>query len=100
VLTVRSAHGRVDLRDLMRKLGKRDIMSVLIEGGAEINAAALKAGLVDKVVIFLAPLLMTGTDSLCSIGGSSPARLSQALKLRDVSAKFIGKDLMIEGYIR
>ena len=100
VLRVKSAHGRVDLRDLMRKLGKRDIMSVLIEGGAEINAAALKAGLVDKVVIFLAPLLMTGTDSLCSIGGSSPARLSQALKLRDVSAKFIGKDLMIEGYIR
>ncbi len=100
VLTVKSAHGRVDLRDLMKKLGKRDIMSALIEGGAEINASVLKAGLVDKVVMFLAPLLMTGTDSLCSIGGSSPAMLSQALKLRDVSAKFIGKDLMVEGYIQ
>jgi diaminohydroxyphosphoribosylaminopyrimidine deaminase/5-amino-6-(5-phosphoribosylamino)uracil reductase len=100
VLTVKSAHGRVDLRDLMKKLGKRDIMSMLIEGGAEINASALKAGLVDKVVMFLAPLLMTGRDSLCSIGGSSPARLSQALRLREVSAKFVGKDLMIEGYLR
>lgn len=100
VLTIRSAHGRVDLRDLMKKLGKRDIMSALIEGGAEINASALKAGLVDKVVMFLAPLLMTGTDSLCSIGGSSPAKLSQAIKLRDVSVKFVGKDLMVEGYIR
>jgi diaminohydroxyphosphoribosylaminopyrimidine deaminase/5-amino-6-(5-phosphoribosylamino)uracil reductase len=100
VLAVKSSHGRVDLRDLMKKLGKQDIMSVVIEGGAEINAAALKAGLVDKVVMFLAPLLMTGTNSLCSIGGSSPAKLSQALKLRNMSAKFIGKDLMVEGYLR
>lgn len=100
VLTIKNAHGRVDLRDLMKKLGEKDIMSVLIEGGAEINASALKAGLVDKVVMFLAPLLMTGTDSLCSIGGSSPARLSQALKLQDVTTQFVGKDLMVEGYIR
>ncbi len=99
-LTVKGAHGRVDLRDLMKKLGKQGIMSVVIEGGAEINAAALKGGLVDKVVMFLAPLLMTGTNSLCSIGGSSPAKLRQALKLRNVSAKFIGEDLMVEGYIR
>jgi diaminohydroxyphosphoribosylaminopyrimidine deaminase/5-amino-6-(5-phosphoribosylamino)uracil reductase len=100
VLTVKSAHGRVDLRDLMKKLAKRDIMSVLIEGGAEINASALNAGLVDKVVMFLAPLLMTGTDSLCSIGGSSPAKLSQALKLQEVTTQFVGKDLMVKGYIR
>jgi diaminohydroxyphosphoribosylaminopyrimidine deaminase / 5-amino-6-(5-phosphoribosylamino)uracil reductase len=100
VLTIKSEHGRVDLRDLMKKLGKRDIMSALIEGGAEINASALKAGLVDKVVMFLAPLLMTGTDSLCSIGGSSPVKLGQALKLQDVTAEFIGKDLMVKGYIR
>jgi diaminohydroxyphosphoribosylaminopyrimidine deaminase/5-amino-6-(5-phosphoribosylamino)uracil reductase len=100
VLTVRGLRGRVDLRDLMKKLGKRGIMSVLIEGGAEINASALKAGLVDKVVLFLAPLLMSGTDSLCSIGGSSPVKLSQALTVREVTARFIGKDLMIEGYLK
>ncbi len=100
VLTIKNARGRVDLRDLMKKLGKRDIMSVLIEGGAEINASVLKAGLVDKVVMFLAPLLMTGTNSLCSIGGSSPAKLSQALRLQDVTTRFVGKDLMVTGYIR
>ena len=100
VLMIKRVHGRVDLRDLMKRLGKRDIMSVLIEGGAEINASALKAGLVDKVVMFLAPLLMTGTDSLCSIGGASPAKLSQALKLLEVTAEFIGNDLMVTGYIR
>lgn len=100
VIRTKSRNGRVDLRDLMRRLGKRNIMSVLIEGGAEINASALKAGIVDKVVAFVAPLLMTGTDSLCCIGGESPSRLSQALRLRDLSVKFVGEDLMVEGYVR
>jgi diaminohydroxyphosphoribosylaminopyrimidine deaminase/5-amino-6-(5-phosphoribosylamino)uracil reductase len=100
VLSVKSTQGRVDLRDLMRKLGKMGIMSVLIEGGAEINASALKAGIVDKVVIFIAPLLMTGKDSLCSIGGVSPLKLGHAVKLSNVTSRFIGQDLMITGYAR
>ncbi len=75
-------------------------MSVLVEGVAEINASILNACAADKVILFLAPRLMTGRDSLCSIGGSSPARLSQTVDLKDVTARFVGHDLMIEGYIR
>jgi diaminohydroxyphosphoribosylaminopyrimidine deaminase/5-amino-6-(5-phosphoribosylamino)uracil reductase len=100
VLSVKSVRGRVDLRDLMMKLGKRDIMSVLIEGGAEINFSALKSGIVDKAVLFVAPVLMTGRDALCSIGGISPIKLSQALRLHDVTTHFVGQDLMIEGYLK
>jgi diaminohydroxyphosphoribosylaminopyrimidine deaminase/5-amino-6-(5-phosphoribosylamino)uracil reductase len=100
VLTVKSAQGRVDLRDLMRKLGKRDITSVLIEGGAEINFSALKSGIVDKAVLFIAPMVMAGKDALCSIGGTSPVKLNQALKLHDVTARFVGQDLMVEGYLK
>jgi diaminohydroxyphosphoribosylaminopyrimidine deaminase/5-amino-6-(5-phosphoribosylamino)uracil reductase len=99
VLTVKSDHGRVDLRDLMKKLGKMNIMSVLIEGGAEINASALRAGIVDKVVLFIAPMVMTGRDSLCSIGGTSPRRLSGAIRLRGAETRVVGQDLVIEGYI-
>ncbi len=100
VLLIKSAQGRVDLHDLMKKLGAMDIMSVLIEGGAEVHASAIKAGIVDKVVLFIAPALMTGRDSLCSIGGISPARLSRVIRLTNVTSRFVGKDLMIEGYIR
>ena len=99
VLLVKSAQGRVDLRDLMRKLGKREIMSVLVEGGAEVHASAIKAGIADKVVLFIAPMLMTGADSLCSIGGISPTRLDKAVRLKDVTSRFAGNDLMVEGYI-
>jgi diaminohydroxyphosphoribosylaminopyrimidine deaminase/5-amino-6-(5-phosphoribosylamino)uracil reductase len=100
VLFVKSSNGHVDLRDLMKNLGRKDIVSVLIEGGAEVHASAIRSGIADKVVFFVAPMLMTGRDSLCSIGGISPLQLSQAVRLRDVTSHSLGEDLMIEGYIR
>ncbi|MDH4161161.1 MAG: bifunctional diaminohydroxyphosphoribosylaminopyrimidine deaminase/5-amino-6-(5-phosphoribosylamino)uracil reductase RibD [Nitrospirota bacterium] len=100
VVITRAAQGRVDLKDLMKKLGMRSIMSLLIEGGAEVHASALKAGIVDKAVIFIAPMLMTGKDSLCSIGGRSPAKLAQAVKFSEAEVDTVGDDLMVEGYIQ
>jgi diaminohydroxyphosphoribosylaminopyrimidine deaminase/5-amino-6-(5-phosphoribosylamino)uracil reductase len=100
ILLARGRKGQVDLKYLMKMLGSFGITSVLIEGGAEVNASALKSGIVDKVVMFIAPKLMTGTDSLCCIGGRSPARLSRAVTLHEVTSRLVGRDLMIEGYIR
>lgn len=100
ILIAKGGKGQVDLRSLLKMLGGFNITSVLIEGGAEVNASALKAGIVDKVVMFIAPVLMTGADSLCSIGGKSPARLGQAIRLRNMITTFAGSDLVIEGYIR
>ena len=100
IVLVKSDKGRVDLRDLMKKFGRMGIMSVLVEGGAEIHASALKSGIVDKVVMYIAPTLMTGTDSVCSVGGSSPKKLAQAIALANITTRFVGKDLMVEGYIR
>ncbi len=100
IVLANARNGKVDLKQLMKMLGSFGIMSVLIEGGAEINAAALKAGIVDKAVMFIAPMLMTGRDSLCSIGGVSPLKLSKALQLKDVRMEMVGRDFMIQGYIR
>ena len=99
VLFVRSARGRVNLSDLLARLGAQGFMSVLIEGGAEVNASAISSGIVDKVVFFIAPTLMTGRDSLCSIGGVSPLKLGGAKKLHDVTVEFAGMDLKVTGYL-
>ena len=100
VIMVKGVRGNVDLGDLMKKLGKMDIMSVLIEGGSEVNASALKEGIVDKVVLFVAPLIMSGRDSVCSIGGTAPDKLSKALRLKRMTITPVGQDLMIEGYLK
>jgi len=99
ILIAKGRTGQVDLRSLLKMLGSHGVTSLLIEGGAEINASALRSGVVDKVVLFIAPMLMAGTDSLCSIGGTSPLKLSQAVKLRDIVSRPVGPDLMVEGYI-
>ncbi len=99
IVIAQSAKERVDLTDLMGMLPTFGITSVLIEGGAEVHASALKAGIVDKVVLFIAPTLMTGRDSLCSVGGKSPKLLGQAVKLRDVVVRQVGRDIMVEGYV-
>lgn len=99
ILLAKGNKGQVGLKHLMKMLGSFGITSVLIEGGAEVNGSALKSGIVDKVVMFIAPKLMTGRDSLCSIGGTSPMKLAQSIGLSDMQARFVGQDLMIEGYV-
>ncbi len=100
VLLAKGSKGHVDLKNLMKMLGGFGVTSVLIEGGSEVHASALKSGIVDKVVMFIAPMLMTGKDSLCSIGGVSPTRLTQSIRLRNMTSRMVGDDLVIEGYIR
>jgi diaminohydroxyphosphoribosylaminopyrimidine deaminase/5-amino-6-(5-phosphoribosylamino)uracil reductase len=100
ILLARGRKGQVDLNYLMKMLGGFGITTVLIEGGAEVNASALKSGVVDRVVLFIAPMLMTGRDSLCSIGGTSPMKLAQSIGLTDMQARLVGQDLMIEGYVK
>lgn len=91
--------GRVSLKDLMREVGHRDITSLMIEGGAEVNASALQAGIVDKIVWFVAPKLLGGEEALGVIGGSSPLSLEKTWRIRDLHYRRVGEDLMFEGYL-
>ncbi|RKU11049.1 bifunctional diaminohydroxyphosphoribosylaminopyrimidine deaminase/5-amino-6-(5-phosphoribosylamino)uracil reductase RibD [Candidatus Poribacteria bacterium] len=99
VLTIAEEGGRVCLRSLMRELGRREITSVLIEGGGEINAAGLHAGIVDKVMFFVAPKLIGGKDAPSAIEGRGIACLAEAFELSDVKTSQIGADFLIEGYL-
>ena len=92
--------GWVDVKTLMRALGERDIASVLLEGGAELNASMLAAGAVDKMILFLAPKILGGWKSRPIVGGEGPARLAAALSLSELSVRQVGADLMITAYIK
>lgn len=99
VLVVKEKDGLVDLSSLMDRLGEMEITSLLIEGGAEINASALREGIVDKVIFFFAPMIMGGRRSLSSIGGGSPRSLAEVTRLHDIIIKKRGEDIMVEGYV-
>ncbi len=89
--------GRVSLPALLKELGRRGIISLLVEGGSEMNAAMLKAKLVNHVRFYVAPTLLGGRDAKAVIGGKSPVRLVQALKLRNVHIRSVADDVVVEG---
>jgi diaminohydroxyphosphoribosylaminopyrimidine deaminase / 5-amino-6-(5-phosphoribosylamino)uracil reductase len=91
--------GRVSLPDLLDELGRRSVLSVLIEGGAEVHAAFFRDGLVDKVYAYIAPRLIGGRDAPGPLGGEGIARLSEAAGLTDVDVARLGDDVLISGYV-
>ncbi len=98
IKTTADPRGRVDLVDLLTKLGAMEITSLLIEGGAEVAASFLEAGLVDKVITFIAPKIIGGVQSPGPVGGIGRATMDQAVRLIDVTFGQIGEDFWVEGY--
>ena len=97
VVVLPARHGRILWRDLLKELGRRGIASLLIEGGAEVNASALREGVVDRLLFFLAPRILGGRDAIDAVGGMSPAHLREALSLRVTSVRRVGPDILVEG---
>jgi diaminohydroxyphosphoribosylaminopyrimidine deaminase/5-amino-6-(5-phosphoribosylamino)uracil reductase len=100
VLVVEGSPRRVSLDRLLDILGKFGFLSVMIEGGAEINASALQEGIVDKALIFLAPILIGGKAAPTAVGGDGIASLTQAFRLHDTRVEALGDDILVEGYLR
>jgi diaminohydroxyphosphoribosylaminopyrimidine deaminase / 5-amino-6-(5-phosphoribosylamino)uracil reductase len=100
VIVVDGSPRRVSLGHLMDALGKLGFLSVMIEGGAEINASAFREGVVDKALLFLAPILIGGKSAPTALGGQGIETLSQATRLRDLRIERFDDDILLEGYIR
>lgn len=91
--------GHVDLRAVLGRAGREKMTSVLVEGGSRVMTSALRMGLVDKLVVFLAPKILGGGRSQEAVGDLGVARLSRAVSLEDVRWRRVGEDLMVEGYL-
>lgn len=90
---------RPDLRKVLQELGRHEITSVLLEAGAELNGAALEAGVVDKVFLYYAPKILGGRDSLPMAGGRGIRAMRDALPVHRVRHYDFGPDFAIEGYL-
>lgn len=96
IVVCSSNNGRVDLDELIRTIYHRGVYSILIEGGASVASSALQENLVDKMVWFMAPIIIgKGRDSLAEF---TLSRLADAPRLRDVQIEQIGDEVMWSGY--
>jgi diaminohydroxyphosphoribosylaminopyrimidine deaminase/5-amino-6-(5-phosphoribosylamino)uracil reductase len=97
VLVLPAERGRVSLRACLKQLARMGVNRLLIEGGGELAASALRASVVNRLHLYIAPRILGGSDARGVIGGRSPRRLSQALSVSALTLKKIGRDLLIEG---
>lgn len=100
LLFVPEKDGHVDLKALMERLGSMGIDGILLEGGSDLAFAALKAGIVDKIRIYVAPKLIGGRSAPCCIGGEGFEKLSQAVELAGMKAYSSGEDIFLEGLVK
>lgn len=96
IIETPSKNGRVDLNLLMKKLGKSKIDSILLEGGSELNYAALEEGIVDKVHSFIAPKIIGGNTAKTPVGGQGKAYMKDAINLEHIDIHSFGEDIMVE----
>lgn len=88
--------GRLDLRAVLAELGRAGLTSVLVEGGGRVHGAFLRAGLVDEVRIFVAPIFLGG-DGVPLLDGLGLDRVSLAPRFRTTRVRRLGEDVLIEG---
>lgn len=92
--------GRPDLRKLAQRLGQMEITSLMVEGGALVNWAALAAGIVDKVFLYYAPKILAGTGSVPFASGEGFRHVADAAQVQSIRLHRFGVDFAVEGYLR
>ena len=89
---------QVDLPLALRKLAEQEIGSILLEGGGRLNGAMLAAGLVDKVVLFIAPKIIGGSAAPSSFAFDGFDTMDEAIGLNNIEIERFGDDVCIIGY--
>jgi diaminohydroxyphosphoribosylaminopyrimidine deaminase/5-amino-6-(5-phosphoribosylamino)uracil reductase len=87
----------LDLEAALRELARRDVVRLLVEGGAHVHGALLDAGLVDRVAVFVAPCLLVDAQALPLAAGQTARRLDAALRIREPEWVRLGDDVLVRG---
>lgn len=95
VLAVPDGGGRVDMEKLMQNLGGQGIDSILLEGGGTLNDSALRAGIVQEVLAFIAPKIFGGEEARTSVAGIGAKAVEEAVLLQSEEVSQIGEDLLV-----
>lgn len=92
--------GRLDLNLLLKKLGQENVLTLLIEGGGNTNAAFLESRLVHRIVFFYAPKILCGKNSIKAVAGKGFTSWEEIPRLHNIKVRKIGEDLMLDALVR
>lgn len=100
VVVLPGGSGLVKLEDVLRTIAERQISTVLLEGGSELLGYAFDHRLVDKVLAFIAPMIIGGTEGRTAVGGVGAQTISEALALERVEVKSFADNVLVSGYVK
>jgi len=98
VVELPAREGSVDIVELLKLLGKRKIVTILVEGGGKLLGSLFDHHLVDKVLAFISPIIIGGCEAV-SVGGDGVDNIAKALRLSRVDIKSFGDDILVSGYV-
>ncbi len=98
VLELPASEGGVDALELLKLLGKREIGSVLVEGGGELLGSLFDRRLVDKVLAFISPVIIGGSGAT-TVAGRGIDKMAEAMRLKRTAVKSLGNDVLVTGYV-
>jgi len=99
ILILDSQEGKINLKSCLSKLGEIGMMSLLVEGGSQINGSFLDEGLIDKLLLFLSPKVIGDHQALGIFGGRGVSSLDEAVALKGMKIRRVGEDILLEGYL-
>lgn len=100
VLQVPPSEKGVNLEALLKLLGDREITTVLVEGGGALLGSFFDCRLVEKVVAFIAPVIIGGDGGVGAVGGNGPSAVADAFKLSQVHVETLNPDIIVTGYLK
>jgi diaminohydroxyphosphoribosylaminopyrimidine deaminase / 5-amino-6-(5-phosphoribosylamino)uracil reductase len=100
ILEVPLKNNRLDLKELMVRLGEMSVLSVMIEGGATVAGAALQAKIVNKLMLFIAPKILGGNDGKPVFNVKGPEYIKDAIEITRMKLARFGDDILVSGYLK
>ena len=98
VMIVKESAGHLDLPAALKSFASRNLHYILLEGGSQLGGAMLRAGLVDRLMLFVAPKLVGG-EGRGLLAGQGAATMAEALTLKNLDARKIDTDILLEGEV-
>jgi len=100
VLELPGVEGLVDLEALLKVMGRQDIVTILVEGGGKLLGSLFDYRLVDKVLAFISPIIIGGSQAKTAVGGDGVDSVVEALCLDRVNIKNLGDNILVSGYVK
>ena len=93
-----SGQKSINVSNLLNKLAKRKVRTLLLEGGGTVNWEFVRHGFVDEVIITLEPYLVGGTDAISLVQGTGFSSIAKSLRLRLKNSSSLGNELVLYYY--